>query len=151
MVEIRIATSDDVEYVARYLRSSDYKELSLSHGDPAEAIRNSVNGSLWTKSALLDGVPVLVYGLHPSVMDSAGVPWMVATDQIAEIGSRFVLGSLSEIEIMQHIYPFLYNQVHCENHLSIRWLRWLGFTVDETPCGPQNAFFYFWRRSCVKQ
>ena len=43
----------------------------------------------------------------------------------------------------------LFNQVYAKNIESIRWLQYLGFTVERPrPIGPSAALFCdFWRRS----
>jgi hypothetical protein len=47
------------------------------------------------------------------------------------------------IEEMLTICPRLYNMVHGRNKESIRWLKWLGFTIDDpVPHGPDSELFH---------
>ena len=146
IVEIRDATPADVEHVARNLRDADFLELSIAQPeDPRVAVRSCLDYSVWTKVVLVDGVPAVIYGVSPSDVEECGSPWMVGTDDIMKIPHQFVTGSRRELERMQSEFSFLYNQVHCKNKISISWLRWLGFSVDdERPTGPLNQFFNFW-------
>jgi hypothetical protein len=49
---------------------------------------------------------------------------------------------------MQREYPVLFNFVHADNHVSIKWLSWLGFVIQGAqPAGPEGApFRFFYRR-----
>lgn len=141
------ATPAEVEHVAAHLRAADHLELALSRPvDPIDTVRESYLVTDWCNAVRVDDEPAILYGVTRSqAMADCGVPWMVATDRILEISREFILGSRIEAERMHQHYRFLINQVHCENHISIRWLRWLGFHVDEKPTGPQGVFFNFWR------
>lgn len=144
-VMIRYATPEDVHFVAGHLRTSDVIEIRLSQPDsPEEAVLISFKHSTWTKCALVDGVPTVLYGVSPTEMPNCGTPWMLATDDILKIKKEFLAGCMAEIDEMLMHYRFLANQVHKENIVSIGWLKKLGFTVDPTPTGPFNEFFNFW-------
>jgi hypothetical protein len=142
---IREATQEDVDYVADHLRAADVHELSLSQPDePAAAVKASFGYSNWTKCALVDGVPTVLYGVSPTDIPECGTPWMLATNDIYKIKQEFLAGSKSEVDEMQLHYRFLFNQVHKDNKTSIRWLMSLGFAIDLTPTGPHQEFFNFW-------
>lgn len=144
-ITIRTATKDDVYYIAEHMRQADITELRLSHSfEPSEVVRNSYSHSLWTKCALVDGRPAVLYGVSPALEPDCGVPWMLATDDILKIKKEFLDGSKSEVDAMRKTYRVLFNQVHKDNHIAIKWLRWLGFCVDPKPTGPLNEFFNFW-------
>jgi RimJ/RimL family protein N-acetyltransferase len=52
---------------------------------------------------------------------------------------------------MQERFPRLENYVHAKNKLSIRWLKWCGFTLDmEVPeLINDEEFYLFWRNGHV--
>lgn len=141
---VRDAIQTDVDHVAAHLREADVIELlAAGFADPADEVRRGWVGSDWTRSVLVDGVPAIIYGVAPTGVDECGSPWMLATDGIRAIQRAFLLGSRGEVGRMSEGYRFLVNQVHRGNALSIRWLRWLGFTIDPAPAGRDGQFFTF--------
>jgi hypothetical protein len=144
---VHTATRLDVDRIAMDLRAADALELRLAgFPDPEQAVRDSFDASRWCKVARADGEPVVLFGIGPGVEPHQGVPWMLATDGIGAIGREFVLQSVHELRSMLCDYQLLHNCVHAGNEISIRWLRWLGFNVDEKPIGPGGNFHYFWKR-----
>jgi len=144
-ITICAATQDDVYYIADHMRQADIMELRLSQGhEPSEVVRNHYSDSLWIKCALVDGVPTVLYGVAPSKRPDCGIPWLLATDDILKIKKEFIDGSKAEVDLMMGNFRALFNQVHRDNHVSIRWLQRLGFHVDPTPTGPLQEFFNFW-------
>ena len=43
------------------------------------------------------------------------------------------------LDIMLEMYPRLENFVHLKNHVSVRWLKRLGFSFDEPIVLPQSG------------
>jgi hypothetical protein len=62
----------------------------------------------------------------------AGCPWLVGTDLIRKCKIEFNTSVRALVERMMRETPLLTNLVAAENTTSIRWLRWLGFDVDDT-------------------
>lgn len=146
MIEIRYATDEDIEFIASNLRVIDTKELKASYlaGCPHEAVIESAALSDWCKVALVDEFPCVLYGVTPSLEKGAAMPWLVATDDIAKIPKRFILANcVSDISEMDSKYALLFNFVHPENHISINWLKWIGFNVTNTT--NENGFLYFYK------
>jgi hypothetical protein len=141
---VRDATQADVDHVAHQLREADLIELrAAGFADPAGEVRRGWTGSDWTKAVLLDDVPAILYGVAPTGLQGCGSPWMLATDGVSAIRRKFLLGSFAEVVRMRESYTFLVNRVHRGNAISIKWLKWLGFTIDPEPAGPNGQFFTF--------
>lgn len=148
MIDIISAEPADVLHVAQNLRLSDHVELSASSPEalPKHTVMESVFLSRWCMAVRVDGLPVILFGVCDTDQPGCGVPWMVCTDGAAAISRQFVRGCGYWVSRMQTDFPFLFNQVHRGNTLSINWLRWLGFTVDESSrVGNEGAFFNFWK------
>ena len=144
-ITIREATPEDICYIADHLRMADQIEIRLAQSEePAVAVRACCLDSNWARCALVDGVPTVLYGVNSTDIPECGSPWMIGTDDIAKIGRQVLAGSREGIAEMRQAYRFLFNQVHRDNAISIKWLKWLGFQVDETPTGPFNEFYNFW-------
>jgi len=90
--------------------------------------------------ALIDGTPVAVFGLViPDVLTGHGHPWMLGTVDIDKNKKLLLVNSRRVVRKMLEICPHLSNQVYTKNHQSIRWLRWLGFTIDNEHPHPETG------------
>jgi hypothetical protein len=142
-------TTDRVQHIADNLREADIIELAItSPDDPVRQIlADSVRSSRWAIAAEVDGVPAILYGVAPSEHDpNVGVPWMLATDDLLKVRREFLARCRREVRLMQQRYLVLANEVHRDNAVAIRWLEWLGFTVDRSrPTGPGGALYAFWK------
>ncbi|MDT3669525.1 MAG: hypothetical protein ROZ37_04220 [Aromatoleum sp.] len=147
-IEIHPVTAEDVEFVATHLREADRLELSLSRPAiaPPDTVREAAAISESCRVLRAGDEAVVIFGVVAARADPIlhyGVPWMVASDRIAEIRKGFIEASRIEVEAMHARFPVLYNRVHRDNKVSMRWLRWLGFTIETTPTGPDNQFLNF--------
>jgi len=143
---IATATLDDVRHVAANLRGEDYLEVSLVQEDPPDiACVKAMTNSKWCKCMLMDGKPVVIFGVFDSGQAKIGAPWMVSTDDIIKIKKQFVRASVREVQLMNDDFPLLCNMVHRDNLVSQAWLRWLGFTILSDPTGPGEQFYGFFK------
>lgn len=131
-VEIREVTDEAVKYVAENMRLDDVAEVwALSRLSPQVALDTSVAITPYSLAAYVDGRPAAVFGVYERLLGNVGVPWLLGTDDVLK-GARVLL---------QHTKPFLKhqllsyrrleNEVHAENRLAVRYLRWAGFTLSE--------------------
>ena len=135
-----------------YLRQADAREIWAAAGlSPGFAVAYSIAYSRDAWAVLLDGKPAVVFGV--GVMADAGnilgIPWLVATDEIERHPVRFYRTSKKVIALMKRRYARLMNWVDARNTLSVRWLKWAGFTIEEpAPWGAQGLMFhrFWWRR-----
>ena len=118
----------------------------MSDMPPPELLERSRVASVWSRVADVDGAPSMIFGIARSHLEGWGVPWLLATDKFDAINKRLVRRCYIQVEEMQMLFPCLHNIVHRENLVSIKWLRWLGFTIGDTPCGPNREFFLFWKK-----
>ena len=145
---IQTATLDDVRHVADNLRAEDYVELSLVQDDPPDiACVKAMTTAKWCKCMLMDGKPVVIFGVSASGKDKVGAPWMISTDDLYKISKQFVRASVREVDLMLKDFPLLCNIVHRDNLASQAWLRWLGFTILPDPMGPENQFYGFYKEA----
>jgi hypothetical protein len=144
-----LPTPDRVQHIADNLREADIIELAIT--SPDEPVRkilaDSVRNSRWAIVAAVDVVPAIVYGVAPSDHDpNVGIAWMLATDDLLKVRREFLERCRNEVRLMQQKFLVLANEVHRENAVAIRWLEWLGFTVDRSrPTGPGGEMFAFWK------
>ena len=119
--------------IAPYLRQQDIDEIHAACDWPVDAaIAYSIAHSEKGFTALIDEVPCAIFGVNN------GIIWLVATDEIARHPVAFFRHSRKIFNKLKEGYTLLENYVHVSNTLSIRWLRWLGFTIET----PRNGFHH---------
>ena len=155
--QIRPARPEDVGLLAPRLREIDKREVRAMSGlEPGEALRVSLalSGRAWT--AWTEDRVILMWGAGRlgGLPGLVGAPWMLASDILErpEVSREFIRQSRPYARELEKGFQRLINRVHAENHLAIRWLRWLGFSFGEKPerLGGE-PFYVFWRDcGCVK-
>jgi len=91
----------------------------------------------------IDGVPCAMLGLVvQSLLTGAGSPWLLATNHALKYKREFLVQSPPVINEMLSICPRLWNYVHADNKVSIRWLKWLGFTIDDPQKLSSGEYFH---------
>lgn len=139
--------------IAAHMREADRREVMASHGHgPGEALAASLAHSDLAWTCLVDREPAFMWGAARagSLLTLTGSPWLLGTPAIYKVRRAFLRHSRPYVELMQARFPRLENHVHAENRLSLRWLAWCGFTVEETPTlMGGEPFYFFWREAHV--
>lgn len=155
-VYVRDAVESDVAALLRLgLRERDKTEaLNIRGGDDeGMALYDSYVLSRTCRTVIINEVVVAMFGVVPhSIYSSDGSVWFLASDQVDEERKAFARISKNEVNAMCEKYSRLTNFVDADNKKSIRWLKWLGFTVDPNaaPSGPHRHLFHkFERLGCV--
>ena len=82
---------------------------------------------------------IALYGVgRASLMSDTGMPWLLASDELDRIPRALLAISPSVVGQWRQHYPRLANHVSVHHHRSIRWLKWLGFTLHKAE--PFGAF-----------
>lgn len=141
-VQIRPATENDALTLA--LRKADREEVeALTGRNPREVLVESVKVSQKAWAGLADDRLVCLFGVAPlSLTGVTGIPWLVGSDDICTYSRQFLRRNRAYVREMLADFPVLRNVVDQRNTVSIRWLRWLGFSFGEPlPMGPRNLPF----------
>ena len=134
-----------VSIVADTMRQADIDEVAASHGHaPLKALQAGLKVSDFVVAVVIDDDPVAIFGLSKcNPITGSGVPWLLSSESALKHKREFLLQSPKVIEQMLEICPYLFNFVHIENRTSIRWLRWLGFAIeDPQPFGKKRQMFH---------
>jgi Type II secretory pathway, pullulanase PulA and related glycosidases len=132
-IEIVPARALHIRTIAKRMRQADRDEVLASSGKtPLEALRYSMRKSAFSWAVLVNGRPEVMFGVcNMSVLTDTGIPWLLGTDAIDRHYVAFLRQSAGCLAQLSARYPILRNFVDDRNVVSIRWLRWLGFTISE--------------------
>jgi hypothetical protein len=136
--------------VAARMRAADRREVWASHRmTPYESLIFSLEASRRAWTGFIDDNPVMVWGVADDSESGLGRPWMLATDGLARGHRVFLRLSRRYVAKLQAGYRRLENYVHAGNRLSLRWLKWCGFQIDEAAPVLFNGekFYKFWREA----
>jgi len=151
-VTYRKAIEADIADLAPQMREQDRREIYSSHGvTPLEGLTLSFAQSEDCKTIEdQDGRIVGMFGVVDKG-DSEGSPWLLGSEDLPKINhqSSFLSQSKDCFADMKLRYRKLDNHVHAENWVSIRWLKWLGFSFDkEITWGyhPSKFIKFYWNK-----
>lgn len=133
---IRAAHIDDAASIAPLLREADKREIAASTGvDPLSALQSSFCISTEVYLACRpDDTPLAIFGIGPNSSDAGvGIPWMVGTEEMIHYAIPLVRDARRWVDHQLTTYLYLTNYVDSRNSVHLKWLRHIGFYIDETP------------------
>lgn len=136
MVNVRSTYPGDIAELIVLMRESDRRELRAAHGDrsPHDIVREAYGLTPQPKTARTDdGHMLALFGVVPvgPILTAVGAPWMLATQRLDRYPSKLMSISRDYIAMMHERYPVMINYVDARNNASIRYLKRLGFTIDD--------------------
>jgi len=144
-VSIVVATQEHIDTMKGSLRESDERACWVTaHYTANEGLQSSFDISDLCWVALVDGVPVACCGVGRRTMLSLrGIPWLLATNDIRKAGLKIVRHSRFLIRQMLDKFDFLETWVDARNKVSITWLKWCNFKLEEAePIGLDGQLFH---------
>lgn len=130
-------------YVAGHLRGSDAREIYRATGKvPGCAVLTTWSRSKRKWIIFKNAKPIGLFGVDAGG-EGQGIPWMVGTPEMANIGLFISKNSAKYIAKMKEVFATLVNYVDVENKVSIAWLEWCGARIyPSEPYGPQGHLFH---------
>lgn len=124
--------------IAPYLRQEDKDEIkALSGLMPETAVAFSIASSQTGYAAYYDGELSAVFGVSNDLI------WLVGTDAITKHPITFFRTSKQIFYELTKGHNYLHNYVDARNKLHLRWLKWLGFIIEEAQIlGVENRLFH---------
>jgi hypothetical protein len=149
MPELGNAFMRHTKNIARHLRVCDQNEIRAASGrEPYDVIMEaySLPGKKWIVMRCDHNlnIPIAIYGvvIHPKE-EGAGIPWMVATNDLKKIKSFVIRQSRACIDEAKKGFKYLYNFVDKRNEDSIKWLKACGFKIhDAIEYGAEQRLFH---------
>ncbi len=138
-------TDELVEFIAVNMRQADADEVWASHHHlPYEALMSSWDLSHSAVVVTVNDEPCVMMGLViRDILAGSGVPWMLGTEGALKYKRNFLTQVPAVIDEMLSVCPRLFNYVHVENKTSVKWLKRIGFTLDDSkPYGVARESFH---------
>lgn len=84
----------------------------------------------------MGGRVVFCSGISPAGLSGRRSPWLLGSTEIERNPAPFLRYTREKMPELRRCYPWMENHVDARNIVTIRWLRWLGFTIhDAVPYG----------------
>ena len=145
---IERATSEHLLQMQDRMRTEDYQEVFDSTGeDPYRILSHCVERSTEAWTWMHDGQAGAMFGVaQPSLASSWGMPWMLTTDSFGKMPISVARKCRLVVAGWKRSYNRLENYVDSRYEVCIKWLKWLGFTIENAePFGKhQIPFHRFW-------
>lgn len=143
---VREASQADVAAFAAQMRVEDAEEVwALCRLSGYEGLVESYKNSKECYLGLLDGKVFCIFGVVPGE-EQASV-WMMFVKNIECLPLSFFRKSREYLDGMLRTYGKIGNYVRVENIFILKWLAWLGFTIEvPASMGIDNVFVCrFWK------
>ena len=139
---IRPATREDAEFIGHRLRAEDAREVAACGLRPRDAVLISFRASDYCFTGEVDGEPAMIFGVGCSLFGETASVWALGTDACRRVPMSMVRIGRQVVAELLRVYPRLENYCDARYVESLRWLRLLGFTIDEPePRGPFGIKF----------
>ena len=136
--------------MAYNMREIDVQEVwASSRSRPLEALVNSLKSSERARTGLVDGKIACMFGVcRKNLMSKEGIIWLLGTDLLKKHSIRFLRENKKEIMDISKEFSILENYCDSRNKITLKWLSWLGFTIEEAqPYGIYNLpFHHFYKK-----
>lgn len=123
----------DAYLMAPFVRAVDTDEIKVSYGsEPLDALIHGIRRSDTCKTVRVNDEIMMMFGIgrHTLVSDQASI-WMLATSLIEDHPTKFLRGCGEELTEISRGFKIVENWCDARNKVTLRWLRWLGFTIEE--------------------
>lgn len=123
---MRLATEEDIKYLAPRLRQADKDEIKALVNMSAEDALMATFKTCEFPLVVVDHQPVAIFGVNPT--KDVGWIWLMATPDLQKVGFPFLKECRKVVQMFNDKYPLLANFVDTRNELHLKWLKWCGFT-----------------------
>jgi hypothetical protein len=137
-----------IELSSTMQKSDREGAMALCNFSPEEAIRHSLASAFYSFTWLYDGKVIGIQGMSRYTLLSPFISvWMLGSEDLPLHTRTLLRGSKIWVEEALRRYGGLRNIVDSRATESIKWLRWLGFTIcPAEPVGVNNHMFHIVKR-----
>lgn len=123
--KVVVATLDHIEAIYPFMRVEDKIEAACMGHQPKEALEIAFKQDDVTLTALdKDDVPFAMFGVGQ--VEGLAYIWLLGTDGLPDNAYQFVKASKKYVKTLSKPYDCVFNFVHKDNKLAIKWLRFCG-------------------------
>ena len=124
------------------LRVGDAMELEAAGLSPNKALWRSYRGSVFSKTAFVDGEIAAAWGMGGCPLGTTGRPWLLTAPPVERVPKAILKIGREEVGLMLHLCPHLIGIVDATYLRALRLLEMIGFQISDTfPYGPYEAPF----------
>jgi hypothetical protein len=143
VAEIVDADKTHIKPLADAMRDADRKECIALGYRAFRAINLSMKGSLYARTALVNGNVAAMYGVTGTLM-STGNPWVLTTDLVKTAPHVFLRETIKQVDEMLDYYVTLRAFIHNDYEAAIKFFNYVGFEISDEPVR-QGAKGALWR------
>ena len=130
-----------VAEICRNMRTQEATEIVRLGRDPQSMIRHELATSMSTYAAVLDDEVIVLGGIKcPDFFSDEAYVWIICSEAMARHSIAFVRRVLELFDNAKARYDSIWGFVVTDFTRSVRWVEWLGFTVEP----PVNGVALFW-------
>jgi len=123
--KVVVATKEHIEDIYPTMREADRIEIACMGHEPKESLLTSFEQDDVTLTAIdKDNVPFAMFGVG-QVAGMAYI-WLLGTDALLDNSYNFIKASRKYVQLFTEPYGCVFNFVHKDNELALRWLRFCG-------------------------
>ena len=123
--KVVVATKDHIEAIYPFMRRADQIEVACMGHQPKESLEYALEFDDVTLTALDGGdVPFAMFGVGQ--VNGLAYIWLLGTDGVKDNSYQFLKASKKYVDMFVEPYGCVFNFVHKENKLALRWLKCVG-------------------------
>jgi len=138
---------EKVQRIIDDMREGDVEELAAGGWAP-EDLHQFVQGARVCVIAEVNRVPCAIFGVTKTgtLLNPRYSPWMLGATELHKHPRHLLSESKKIVYTVLNEFEELENWVYEGSESSVRWLTWLGFTIEApVPVGPEGQKFHkFW-------
>lgn len=132
------------------MREADRLEVEASSGNIHDTLYKSIHISKRSLAVSVEGKLLYIIGIvKPTLLSDKGIPWLLGTNEIKRHKKVFMRSTYELLKETMAECRELENYVDARNTDSIKWLKFMGFTLDEPiPFGKEKKPFhrFYWSK-----
>ena len=145
---VRKSIRKDVDYLAPRLRPGDRREIHAATGKRGQEYTSLLTGfessDICCTFITPDKEPAGIFGVCAPT-NRWGRVWMFGTRSVERWPILFLKRTRVWVDLLNIMYPLLYNVVDTRNTAHIKWLKWCGFGFINTTTHNDVDFKFFMR------
>lgn len=132
MIEFVQAQVHHAGPVLMNMRAQERKTVAKLRIDPLMLLQSTIEKGAPSFTCFIDDQPVAMFGLDStSIIGANQWLWMITTAEVEKHQLPLLRWSKRFVQWAHKCYGPVGGMVDRENDISLKWLKWIGFTVVE--------------------